>query len=323
MNPTAQLGAAGWRGRLAACFVACLLGVLGAAQPTVLYSTGFEPTEGFVLNQVLIGQRGWLGTDVKGNGITTNYFEGEGQHAYVGVFALTTTNDSLSVWHPINYAPTPTRPIVRFTTTMAVYDSTTGGRDCFRWSVYNTNSGGTRLFTIDFDNSTEEISYVLDDAQFVSTGFSFARDGIYDLGITMNFLENRWSATLNGTVFVSGRPITTAGSALNLGDIDAVWLHRVPGQAGDNFMVFDNYRVEADAAAPLPFRLESLGYLQSGVFLLRLTGDPGRRYVIEASETLAGWTAIRTNIAEDGGFDFADTNAALSAHRFYRARLAP
>jgi hypothetical protein len=177
------------------------------------------------------------------------------------------------------------------------------------------------LFTIDFDNTTQEINYVLDDGQFVSTGYTFSRDGTYDLEILMNFVSNRWSAILNGVVFISARAITTRGSALNLGDIDAVWLHRVPGQAGDNFMVFDNYRVEADAAQPLPFQLETLGYQTNGVFQLRLIGDPGRSYAIDASENFSAWTPLRTNVAGEGGFDFTDTNAPLAGQRFYRARF--
>jgi hypothetical protein len=64
--------------------------------------------------------------------------------------------------------------------------------------------------------------------------------------ITMDFGRNRWSATLDGEPVVIELPITTARVALNLGDIDAVWL--LSGFfAGDNAMVFDDYQITAEA----------------------------------------------------------------------------
>ena len=297
-----------------------------------LYSTGFEPAEGFDINLPLADQAGWIGVgtdshlEYRGNGIVTNFIEGNGQHAYIGYSPLTGTNDTLNIWRPLNYDPIAagTR-VVRFSVSMAIFDSTNRVYDCFRWSVYNNAGGGQRLFSIDFDNSTLEINYLLDSGDFVPTGFTFTPGGEYDLEVTMNFADNRWSAMLNGVLFVSAKPITTIAAALTLGDIDAVWVYGPYANApGNDFMVFDNYRVTAEAAAPLPFQLEGFGRDANGDFSLRLTGEPGRQYAIDVTIDFADWSALQTNsVGANGTFDFVDTTAVKYSRSFYRARLVP
>jgi len=306
------------------------------AQPTVLYSTGFESSEGFNLDSPLVDQANWTGVgadgnkQLNGNGLVEDFFGGQGQHAYVGFDPLTGTNDTLNVWRPLNFDPIAAgKPVVKFTVSMAIFDSTNGVYDSFRWSVYNNTNGGTRLFTIDFDNAFTNINYILDDGVIVPTDYSFEpadldqNKGIYDLEVTMNFASNVWSATLNDVLFVSSKRITTRGAALNLGDIDAVWVYGPYTNApGDNFMVFDNYKVTAEASAPFPFQLESLGHLSNGAFLLRLSGEPGRNYAIEATTDFVDWFALKTNTAgPDGTLDFLDTTATNYSHSSYRGRL--
>jgi hypothetical protein len=320
--------------RLSMIFQACLAAWIGPfqfhtqAQPTTIYSTGFEPVEGFDDVFTLVGKGGWTsigsdgGVESSGSGIVTNFFGGQGQQAYVGFTPLTGTNDTLSVWRPLNVDPAGIgKPIVRFSVSLAVFDSTNEVYDCFRWSVYNSTNGGERLFTVEFDNSTLEINYLLDDGIFTFTGFTFENEGIYDLEVVMNFTSNRWSAMLNDTLLVSSKPITTQNAVLTLGDIDAVWVYGPYTNApGNNFMVFDDYKVTAEA---LPFHLQSQGHLPNGSFILRLTGEQARDYAIEASTNLMSWTSIKTNNATDGTFDFVDTSATGVTRRFYRARLVP
>jgi len=309
-----------------------ILQFAGIAQVSNLYSTGFEFAEGFDSQFTLIGQDNWTGTDSSGNGIVTNFFvNGVGgqpfgeQQAFVGFYPLTNTDGTLNVWRPLNFdAVASGLPVVTFSVTMSIYDSfAVTNRDCFRWSIYNTNNGGARLFTLDFDNTTTRVNYELDDNQFVWTGYTFDNaaetNGQYDLAVTMNFADNLWSAWLNDVSIVDSKPITTKSSALNLGDIDAVWVNDMLGKPGDNFMVFDNYTVTAQ---PYPFRLDTLGRLGNGTFLLRLNGEPSRQYAIEVSEDFASWSPLKTNnAATDGTFDFADTTASNYNKSFYRARL--
>lgn len=294
------------------------------ADAIVLYdSQGFEAESGYDSRFLLDGQMDWVAQGTGGSGLVTNFFAGRGQQAFIGYFPPTQVEDSLNVWRPVNLSPARLQlPLIRFSVTMQIVDSTTNRYDDFRWSVYNTN--GHRLFTLDFDNFTGAISYGLDGTNsFVDTGFTFSNDGAYDLQLNMNFAANTWSATLNDVVFVNGKKITTVGADLSLGDIDAVWAIRDAKNPGDNYMVFDDYKIEGEAATALPVRLESLALLPRTGYLMRVHGEPGRNYAMEVSDDLFRWRSIRTNTAPvpGGVFEYLDDRATNQPVRFYRARL--
>jgi len=99
-----------------------------------------------------------------------------------------------------------------------------------------------------------------------------------------------------------------------------VWVAARNEGFGDNYMVFDDYRVEANAAAALPFRLETLGPVPGVGFALQLHGEEGRSYAIEATTNFLAWTALKTNVASGGVFDYVDRDALGRSVRFYRAR---
>jgi hypothetical protein len=306
------------------------------AQVSNIYSTGFELSEGFDIRYTVMGQDGWTGTDPSGsgNGIVKDYFANTNsqqqpfgrQQAYIGFSPLTDTNGTLNVWRPLNFDPVAAAlPIVTFSVTMSIYNppSMVPDRDSFRWSIYNTNNGGERLFTLDFDNATREINYELDDEQFVFTDRLFENGnqygGEYDLVVIMNFADNLWSAWLNDDQIVDHQEMTTQGLALNLGDIDAVWVNATLDNPGDNFMAFDNYAITAE---PYPFSLDPVVRLSNGTFLLRLTGEPGRQYDIEVSEDLKDWFLLKTEPVDADGTMIVDDPTASDYNRsFYRARL--
>ena len=309
-----------------------LLQFASVAQVSNIYSTGFELSEDFDFRDTLIGRgctpagkQCWTGTDSHANGIVADYFFPEEQfgqqQASIGRFVLTNETGTLNVWRPLNFDPVAAAlPIVTFYVTMSIYDSrAVTNRDCFRWSIYNTNNGGERLFSIDFDNTTTEINYELDDERFLFTDKLFQNGGQYDLVVIMNFADNLWSAWLNDFQIVDSEQMTTKGLALNLGDIDAVWVNYTLGKPGDNFMVFDNYAVTAE---PYPFRLDPVGRLSNGTFLLRLTGEAERQYAIEVSEDLRSWSLLKTKTVDADGTVIVDDPAASDYDRsFYRARL--
>jgi hypothetical protein len=213
--------------------------------PQVIYATSFEAAEGFSTSLQLAGQGGWQIANSGGNGIVNGIFPGFGQQAYIGVTPSPFGAD-LFVWRPVNFTPqTNSLPVVRFSVLMGIFDSSNFAYDSFDWSVYNRN--GARLFTLDFDNYLLGVYYQLDDASgYHFTGASFDNGPIYELVVTMDFARNRWSATLDGKVLASELPITTTGAALNLGDVDAVWLLTNPFFGGNNAMVFDEYRLTAE-----------------------------------------------------------------------------
>ena len=297
-----------------------LIGVRAHAQQT-LYSTGFEHEEDYLPDLTLTGQNGWVGYGA--DGIVTNFFAGLGQQAYIGYLPPPgETNDFYSVFRPINFTPSGTNQMVRFSVLMQIVDSssTNGPWDDFRWSVYNTN--GNRFFSLDFDNASLQVSYVLDDGKgFIPANTSFDTQGTYDLTMELNFSRNLWTATLNDVVIVNAKPITTIGSPLNLGDIDAVWAVRDPVRPGDNFMLFDNYRITVEASPSIPSRLEALGMSAAGSFQLRFYGEPGLVYRIETSSDFIAWDPLVTITAPaEGVLDLQDSSASGSARKFYRAR---
>ena len=288
-----------------------------------VYETGFDPTEGYELAE-LVGQLEWVGDDTGGNGIVEDFFPGYEQQGFIGFFPPDKAEDFLNLWRPINFFPLADEmPVVQFSVLMEIVNSTeaNGQSDDFRWSVYNTEDH--RFFTLDFDNQSKAIHYVLDDTEeFISTGFAFTNIGPYELTIDMNFKRNLWTAALDGTVMVAGQPITTQDATLSLGDVDAVWAIRTPGNPGNNYMLFDEYRITARAANSIPARLRAIERLADGRFLLRVFGEPGLHYVIESSANLSTWIPVKTNLAPnpDGIFDFLDDSSVGQSRRYYRAK---
>ncbi len=222
---------------------------------TNVYYTGFKSTEGFVSGRSVAGVGGWVCNFDGGNGILANRFPNRDQQAYIGLSpTYGSSSGVILLWRPINYSP-PTNGIVVFSVYMSVTDSTDTYYDSFGWSVYN--SLGDKLFTIDFDNYTMAISYALDDNQgFYSADMNFENNTIYNLKIFMNFNSNVWSAYLNSVPITESEPITTQGSTLDLGDIDARWIWQdIIG--GDNFMAFDDYTIDIIAELKPPQILAS------------------------------------------------------------------
>src|SRR5688572_16115521 len=86
-----------------------LLGWLVAVQvcagaTTVLYSTGFEPAEGYNPDLTLAGQNGWLSEGTGGNGLLQGFLN-ETQQAFVGFSLPDRATTNIIVWRPVNYVP--------------------------------------------------------------------------------------------------------------------------------------------------------------------------------------------------------------------------
>jgi hypothetical protein len=294
---------------------AATVSLAGAAQ-RVIYETRFEVSEGYDPELTLIGQNGWVGEGSGANGLVTNFFAGEAQHAFIG-FSAPTNSTVLNAWRPVNYLPGGTNPPqVRFSVLMSIEDSaSTTNRDDFRWSFYNGRAD--RLFTLDFDNNSLGINYLLDDNAFVATGVTFSNSVNYELEVRIDFVQNRWSALLNGQGVVSNLQVTTRNVPLDLGDVDAVWAIRTEGKPGDNFMVFDNYRITVESNVPP--RLEALDWSPRLGFILQWSGVPGVRYLLEGSSDFEVWHPVVTNTMGADGFIRQNDNTG-GGLRFYRVQ---
>jgi len=204
---------------------------------------------------------------------------------------------------------------------MRIADSDNDEYDYFRWSAYNIP--GDRLFSIEFDNYYLEVNYQLNGSSpLVTNVTTFAPDQDYVLNVTMNFASNLWSATLGNALIATNRAISTTSVPLNLGDVDAVWLVYDTNAPGNNYMLFDNYKIAAESVTPA--QMEFLGRTAQGWALLRTSGSNGSRWSIEATTNFVNWTVLVTNAISSSGYvDHVDMTAAPFSRRFYRARLAP
>lgn len=294
-----------------------LLPHLAWAATTVIFSTGFEDSEGYLRAAAFTRQPGWAVNGTGGNGIFY-----ETNQAFIGYGPpISDSETSTTVWKPINYGSVPSNSILKFTIDMAIIDSSVIDRDEFRWSVYNTND--TRLFSLIFDNVSLEIFSFLSDGTTYDSGIRFRNGVWYKLVLLMDFAQNRWNASLNGIDLKINSPISVSRQVpLNFGDVDAVWFYTDPLYPGDNFMQFDNYRVTLESATRP--NLQSLS-ATNRQFRLRLIGENGVRYAVEASATLASnsWLAIATNIVSSGSFDLVDPMQPPPSRRFYRGRWLP
>jgi hypothetical protein len=320
-----RVGGHGLRGVV--CGVLLCLGLAGQGATTnVWFETGFEAEEGYDGRYTIVGQNGWIGEGTGGNGLVTNFFTGMRQQAFIGYFPPLDEDTSLSVWQPLNYTNTPgAGATIRFSVTMSIIDSSNGNYDEFRWSAYNTGEADAhRFFSLNFDNATYKISYSLDDTRgFIDTGHFFTNTALYGLVIHMNFASNLWSAFLDDVVIVRDQPITTVGAALHLGDIDAVWVYADPKKPGNNYLLFDDYRVIIVSPAPPEPDLELayMGRLPGGQILVRVSGPPGKACALDFTRDFQGWQPLYTNtIGSTGWLDFLDLGAASDIQRFYRAR---
>ena len=205
------------------------------------YFTGFTTGEGFTVGRQVAGIGGWQCNFSGGNGILANRFPNKDQQAYIGYSPNYGSSGSVFLWRPLNITPR-TNSIIVFSALMSIKDSTDGYYDTFGWSVYNSEQ--EPLFSIYFDNYTMGVYYALDDGQGMqSAGMNHENDTIYTVTILMNFASNTWAAYLGNVPIIEGKAITTKGSKLDLGDIDACWLWQ-DVMSGDNMMIFDDYSVE-------------------------------------------------------------------------------
>lgn len=297
-----------------------LIGANAVADSRIVYQTAFETSEHYVEGD-LSGQNGWTHFGSGGNGIVVDFFENLGQQAYVGFTGPDSGDDFLSLLQPLQLDPVGEgRPFVRFSVLMEIVDSKNERFDDFRWSVYNSEEA--RLFSLDFDNDTFAISYWLDgNEDFVSTGFSYELGGYYQLEVFMDFSANQWSAAFNDVFIVMAQPLGLPGTRKDLADIDAVWVMHDPTEPGDNYMIFDNYSVEAHAEVAYPVRLDMDRTPGIGS-ILHLSGLTGQRYRIQTSSDLTEWRdlGLVTLSGSDGTASITDPDAAQASRGFYRAR---
>tara|TARA_B100001250_G_scaffold345413_1_gene314834 strand:+ start:367 stop:1320 length:954 start_codon:yes stop_codon:yes gene_type:complete len=280
----------------------------------IIYQTGFEPEEGYELQYTLAGQSGWQAEGTGGNGLIKDTFQDLGNQAYIGFWPPENDNEGyINLWRPIETLTAEIKSI-RFSVVMMIADSEDTQRDEFRWTIYNSET--KRLASVDFDNHTQTINYELDDDEgFRDTGFSFERDTAYDLTIDIDFLGNNWAAKIGDVYIIENQPLTTSNAKLELGDISAVWVLREIGKPGENFMVFDDYKIEENPTINPPNNELSIEMINN---LPVITFAPGK-YLLQSSDNLTNWEDLSVI---EGASKFIDKDYNIKkSQRYYRLRL--
>lgn len=281
---------------LLSALVICTFAMTGYSNE-VLFETGFEADEGYQPNSNMRGVNGWVANFDGGTGIPDDiFFDGFGQQAFIG-FApfdgISETNFSLFLWHPIQFVPAASeKPTIEFSVDFQIYDSSTEARDDFRWSFFNADS--ERLFTLDFDNRNLRVNYLIGrNNEFFETRTTFDNDTIYSLNVTLDFESNTWTARLNDKVITANQALFEDQVTPSLGDVSAMWVVNDTANPGDNFMVFDNYKVvkvtESKSPPPVTVNIERSS---AGELLLRARAEEASAWVIEGSDDLSQWNAI-------------------------------
>jgi len=307
------------------CWLAIWFGLATYAlgQERTVYYTGFESEQDFDMEFTLIDQGGWQGEGTGGNGLVENNFDGMSQQAYIGYWPPEEATETFtSLWWPVEGIE-PEETKVTVTVLMMIIDSTNGQRDDFRWTLYNDNV--QRLVTLDFDNGTRNINYSLDDDIFLPTGYSFEHEALYDLKFVMDFAANTWTVSVGDEVLLNAKKLTTTGARLGFGDLGPNWIYRKPENPGNNYMVFDDYRITVETSDPAPKAPPTLawtGWADNGRAMLQLGGDATTDYTVEVSDDLKTWTPLQTAKLGDTWKEVADADAPDHEQRFYRARTA-
>jgi hypothetical protein len=104
----------------------------------------------------------------------------------------------------------------------------------------------------------------------------------YALSATIDLQNNSWSVFLDGEPLFQGRTLTTSNSTRDLGSIGVSWWAGSEGDFGDNFIVFDNYRISKTKGVPV---ITSAGHKQA-----RVGGDFD--YQILATQSPDGYGAL-------------------------------
>jgi hypothetical protein len=302
----------------------------GAATFTNILAIDFEPSEGYTQGLPLAGQNLWLSNDPTKGCLVEPLWPGLGLQAYVGLTALSPGNDTLLERHPVTY-PTAfdpasqQTPCVSFSVLFRIEPSTEGTNDDFSW-FFSTPSPYVLLFTLTFDHTDNRVYYETNGSDYrYSLGTQFTNSFLHRLEVDMDFTNNLWSASLNGTSITPGPiPIAPANQRFILGYLYAAWLLSNADDPGNNFMAFDHIRVVAGATPPtLPQPALQLSKANnSAAVSVTVETEPGLVQFLDTSDDLQNWQPFASTYATNFAWTVSDSSAATNRQGFYRGRAS-
>ncbi len=266
-----------------------VLNLTPSSTPSVVYATDFDAfTTGA---GQLVGQEQWAEWHAPATsgaqGVLAQGIPGQGRGGYLGFgapsFGTDTTSTSVYVYRPLNFDPVAEAvPIVQVRADVYIVGSTNGRNDVFRLSLYNKQ--GSPLGGFNFDTATLQVS-TGNGAAIATSNATFAFNTRYTILGTFNFTTKRWTARMNGVnLTVDSAFAVGVTTGVDVGDFDFVWtLTNAERLPGDNFIVFDNFAITADAE-PSAVPVLQLPSAPTGVlgtpfaYALAATNAPIREY---------------------------------------------
>ena len=300
----------------------------------VLYETDFEDFTPGADN--LAGTDGWVATltGQQLHGIDDEIIPGLGKSAFLGFAPPTippTSPPTVSVFRPLNYDPIAQgRPMIQFEALIAIADSRDDPdtpaideslrRDRFLVTVYNLD--GEPLASVIYDNRLSTFGLWRNDgASSTDSELEFIVEEPQFLLIRIDFESNSWSAFLDGIPVFTDAEFNASGKARNLGTIAAEWTLSNRLAPGDNWMLFDDWIVEAKRKPTEPFRIRKIEITPDNLAQLTYAADEGFTYRIEQSIDLKSWSELPnspvTATANDPAAIHIDPTPA-DGTRFYR-----
>ena len=111
---------------------------------------------------------------------------------------------------------------------------------------------------------------------------------------------------------MNDKKLTTTGASLTFGDLGPLWVYRKPETPGNNYMVFDEYKITvetSDEPVKTPPTLAWTGWTDDGRAMLQMGGDDATDYTVEVSDDLKTWTPLETAKPGDTWKEITDPEA--------------
>lgn len=300
---------------------------LALAEETVLYETDFSEFE--VGDDTLVGNDGWQSShpDQAVHGTIDDVFEEGNRSGTIGFNIPEGDANVVTLWRPLNVDPIANESLIHFSADVAIIDSDNDAFDSFYFSVFNQED--ELLASVVFDNTEDAFGlWRYDSEEFHDLSTSFEHSTIYQLGLTIDFANNQWSADLDDISLFDSAPFT-GDATRNLGDVAVEWEITDLEDPGTNWMYFDNWKVTEETVSPDPepddetLFAPRIRKMANGNLRLSWDADPGESFIIEHSEDLRTWNSpgnAEITATEEGVARFVDATAAGVEARYYRVR---
>lgn len=298
----------------------------------IVFKTGFNTEEGYTANRALAGQDNWEAYPTSfvypGNGVVADSFSsrgrpGLGQQARIGK-SLSSGDAYAGVSQYLFYAQQGGTSI-RLRTLLCLVASTNGSDDGFSFDLYN--SDGQWLAEILFYNPNTTIYYATANTggSYTDSHRTFVRGQVYQLEVSLDFINNRWSASLDNQTFATNIPFTngSAGTVRDLGSLSLLWNVYNTAAPGNNYLLVDELvidQIENTLPSP-PTEINVVAGSASLLYLYWTENLLAESYEVQRSPNgINNWTSIAT-VAEDAPF-YLDVGLEPATTYYYHIRSA-